>query len=109
MIREDQFGDVSFCHPNISVFAGRLIVLGGFDFSQVQAKQNKNIAFIPLKQDNSRVQIMQILGQDKKEETIEKIPGGTHVGEGWMIMMGKSNKRIYPIINRLRKLPNGEI
>ncbi len=104
-IREEEFEGLSYCHPAIAIFAGRLVVLGGVE----KHKTNRSIGLVPLREGSEKTEVRQLFSEEKKEETIERVPGALHVGEGWMIVASRSNKRIYPIINRLRKVQGGDI
>jgi hypothetical protein len=42
--------EVSLCHPDIAIFAGRLVLIGGIDYLSHSPRANQAVLMLPLKE-----------------------------------------------------------
>lgn len=83
-INEEDFSKVSLLFANISIFASKLMMIGGYDAGT--QKYNKNILFLPLKE-GTRVTVQPITtGDSGKEDNGDKgVVEAVHISEGILI------------------------
>lgn len=80
-VNENDFSKVSLLFANISIFASKLMMIGGYD--AVTQKYNKNILFLPLKE-GTRVTV-QPIKDSGKEDGDKAAVEAVHISEGTLI------------------------
>lgn len=83
-VNEEDFSKVSLLFANISIFASKLMMIGGYDAGT--QKYNKNILFLHLKE-GKRVTVQPITAGDSgKEEVGDRgAVEAVHISEGTLI------------------------
>lgn len=80
-VNEEDFNKVSLLFANVSIFASKLMMIGGYE--SVSQKYNKNILFLPLKE-GTRVTV-QPIKDSGKEEGDKAAVEAVHISEGTLI------------------------